>query len=111
MYGYGGHLATLDTLDEMYWMKGFRGYHSTLHGAAKIGGRRMNGVWKWVADKPGAQPTKISHFDWSKNQPDKSGDCLQLFGTRIEKFSEAWFKFDDMECDAARYYICEKNVH
>ena len=71
----------------------------------------MSGVWKWVADKPGAQATKISQFDWSKNQTDKSGDCLQLFGTRKEKFSEAWFKFDDMECDAARYYICEKNVH
>ena len=106
----GGHLATLNTLDEMYWMKGFRGYHSTLHGEAWIGGRRMNGVRKWVADKPRAQPRKISHFDWSKNQPDKSGDCLQLFGTRKEKFSEAWFKFEDMECNEERYYICEKNV-
>ena len=75
-----GHLASLDTLDEMYWMKGFRGYHSTLHGEAWIGGRRMNGVWKWVADKPEANQQRspiLTGQRISRTRVETAYSCLE----------------------------------
>lgn len=113
----GGYLATLDTLEEIIWMRGYRNYHSGLQAQMWIGGYKKNGVWLWkgeLADSP------VLIFDWGEHQPDDNGaglqNCLSLFGInhpspRLNSPTKGWFHFDDTRCEYYKMqYICEKNI-
>lgn len=41
----GGFLATLNTLEEIIWIRGYRSYHTVLQGDSWIGGKLKDGKW------------------------------------------------------------------
>lgn len=106
-----GHLVTLDSMDEIIWMKGFRSHNPSLRKQRFwIGGYKKDGIWMWKGDLADS-PMLVS--DWAVGEPNMDGgkqECLQLFG---EESSDGtpdshWYRFDDESCGIAREFICEK---
>ena len=107
----GGYLATLATLDDIYWMKGYRAHHSILQEETWIGGYNRNNVWYWMNYDLGLG-APITRFDWINGMnPYKVEDplCLQLAGSTgfVSNNPQAWFKWDDLTCSVLRPFICE----
>ena len=90
----GGYLATLDSWDEIYWLKGYRSSHPSLRPERMhIGGRKIDGVWYWVHK---LAKTPITGFDWAEGEPREdtnSGVCINLAGDTgyWEKIPKSWF--------------------
>lgn len=106
----GGELAQLETLHEIYWMRGYRSWHDTLRRTAWIGGLLDDGVWKW---QYGKETAPIEHFDWAGKGPDNIGsrgskavECISLYGKMGG--SDSAYRFDDDGCNIQHGYICEK---
>ena len=111
----GGYLAALETEAEIFWMKGYRSYHSVLtrHPETWIGGYRKDGMWYWKGD---IADTPILAADWGKGQPDTEygvQDCVALFGDS-ESYSirqpSDWYRFDNTQCTTPWPFICEKSL-
>lgn len=108
----GGYLTTLETIDEIAWMKGYRSYFSEDLGATTwIGGFQENGAgpWLWHGHTTHS-PILLS--DWAPYQPDDYAGrqhCLALFGVIADNV-EASFGFDDSACTNVRSFICEKMI-
>lgn len=102
----GGDLATLDTMHEIIWMRGYRSYHKALRVDSWIGGHLNNGTWEWMGKQAN---TPIIYTDWSVNQPDGSGLCMSLFTEQSGATGShnVWYKFDDDFCTKKHAYICE----
>ena len=104
----GGYLATLESIDELTWMRGFRGYHAQLRpDFAWIGGYLKNGVWTWkgeISDSP------ILYTDWGEKEPnndDGNEGCLDLYGgNSVDGVTSKW---NDESCKRKRFFICEKD--
>lgn len=111
----GGHLATLDSLEEIIWIKGYRSHYVYLHKDMWIGGYKKDGKWLWKGD---ISDSAIVITDWAKYQPDNwqgNQNCLRLWGSEIsESFhndpKNIWYRFDDAECDMSMPFICEKHI-
>ena len=111
----GGYLAALETEPEIFWMKGYRSYHSVLsrHPETWIGGYRKDGMWYWKGD---IADTPILAADWGKGQPEAEygvQDCVALFGDS-ESYSicppSDWYRFDNTQCTTPWPFICEKSI-
>lgn len=105
----GGYLATLDTTDELIWMKGYISYYATELAVSStwIGGFQLNGTGQWLW-RGETTHTPIIESDWAPGQPDNccSGQhCLALFGTRAGTSSSKW---DDGQCGSPLPFACEK---
>ena len=108
-------LATLDSKEEMIWMRGYRSFHPSLRDYAWIGGAEVNGKWVWKGD---VVDSPILTTDWGAGEPNnKIGetgepqDCLALFGDSTHDIGQAidrWFRWDDGRCSYAANFICEK---
>ena len=59
-------------------------------------GREEEGNWRWASGE------SWDFTSFAFGQPDGSGDCLQLWYT----FGSAW---DDLDCELARNYLCERD--
>ena len=109
----GGYLATLDSWDEIYWLKGYRSNHPSLRPERMhIGGRKIDGVQYWVHK---LAKTPITGFDWAEGEPKEdtnSGACMNLAGDTgyWEKIPQSWFKFDDLWCSYTLSYVCEHDL-
>lgn len=107
----GGYLTTLDTWDEVDWMKGYRSRHPPLRDETWVGGRKIGGVWYWIAEL-GNMP--ITTLDWAPGEPGLvyDGHCIQLAGDTgywAQRYT-SWFKFDDSTWEALHYFICEHDI-
>lgn len=107
----GGHLARLETTDEIIWMKGFRSYYSSLSGRKGmwLGGFQQNGSdqWLWYGN---TTHTPILKFDWAPGQPNDWGgaqSCLSLFPRR-EGDVDGSYSWDDGTCSISAPFVCEK---
>lgn len=108
--GLGGDLVALESVHEIYWMRGYRSSHADLRATAWTSGLLdKDGVWKW---QYGEETNPIESFNWAIGQPDKFGaggskaSCLSLFGEM--SMPEANYHFDDDGCSVKNGYICEK---
>ena len=106
-------LAALETIHEIYWMRGYRSIHAALRSAVWTAGfQDKNGAWQWAYN---GEASPIIAFNWANGQPDgegangkyaKGSACLSLFGQ--VKHPDANYHFDDDNCVVKRGYICEK---
>ena len=98
-------LATLETEEEIIWIKGYRSYHNQVQSFAWIGGYKVDDSWYWKGDKV---DTPITTADWAPGHPDdvKNNTCLGLF----HETQSGAFEFGDNDCDFAAGYICEKSA-
>ena len=109
----GGYLATLDSWDEIYWIKGYRSSHPILRSEyIYIGGRKIEGLWYWVHQ---LASTPITSFEWAEGEPAQThlpGLCQTLASDTGYWASrpQSWFEFDDASCLAAAAYICEHDI-
>ena len=104
------HLATLESKEEMIWMRGYRSFHPSLRVYAWIGGKEINGKWVWKGD---VVDSPILVTDWAAGDPNNgegdwrgAQDCLALYGDTLAVGT--WFRWDDGFCTYPRYFICEK---
>ena len=109
----GGYLAALETEPEIFWMKGYRSYHSIVSKyPAWIGGYKKDGAWYWKGD---VEDYPVTAADWAKGQPDNccgGQNCLALFGDSDPRQPPtAWYRFDDDHCNDAWPFICEKPMN
>ncbi|KAF6033443.1 hypothetical protein EB796_008249 [Bugula neritina] len=104
----GGTLATLDSKNEIIWMRGYRSYHPSLWGAAWLGGYLKDGVWLWhgrIAD------SAITNTDWSPGEPNNQDGlegCVEVYGGDVTL--SAQFRWNDLNCNDLLGYICEKEI-
>lgn len=106
-----GHLAILESEDEIVWMKGYRIHHPTLRTESYwIGGYQKDGKWLWVG-KIVDYPMLV--FDWSDRNPDNAGnpegspgsqDCVSQYAAHVH------FAWDDNSCDTILPFICERDM-
>ena len=76
----------------MYLLIGWQG---SLH----IGGKRINGVWRWQGRITG----EITYNWWSIGEPSNDGDCMSL--------QPAYHKFNDLHCDhILAHFLCERII-
>lgn len=106
----GGYLATLETMDEIYWLRGYRSFHSVLRpGWLYIGGYRENGKWLWKGDLTNSA---VTASDWGGDEPHDTANenCMALFGGDEVHPASWWFRWLNIACDAKLGYVCEKNL-
>lgn len=60
----------------------------------RMGAQKKSGIWQW------SNGENVANNNWSPDQPDDSGSCLQLHIN---------FRYDDANCSSKRAYICEKS--
>lgn len=111
----GARLATLETLEEIIWMHGYRSYHTELRKSnAWVGGFEENQAWYWKGSRGDNYPIEVT--DWAAHQPDNlngNQDCLSLFGEHTDArapVGQTWFRFDDDGCFVHNSYVCEHDV-
>lgn len=106
----GAQLATLETQEEIMWMKGYRSRTPALRNYAWVGGFVKAGRWLW-AGRPDDTPMKFS--DWIAGQPDNlrgQQGCVMLTADDISWIPPSeFFKFDDAPCNGPGGvpFICE----
>ena len=106
----GGDLVSLETMDEIYWIRGYRSYHSALRPEwLWLGGYRVDNKWMWkgkLADTP------IGITDWAGTEPQDipAENCLAMFGDEKEWPATHWFRWLNIACDYKYGYICEKSM-
>ena len=107
----GGDLATLETLVEIYWIRGYRSFHRALRtGLLSIGGYRQNGHWIW---KGNLADTPIGVTDWAVGEPNDTPheNCIVIIGQEADKSPfNFWFRWLNVGCDSKFGYICEKSM-
>ena len=99
-----------DSLEEIVWMRGYRSYRKELKQYLWTAGYEKNGVWNWYFDHED-YPLTVS--DWAPGQPDNhmgSQHCLALFGDWAGHTDATRYRFDDIGCEMAAAYVCEKNA-
>ena len=97
-------LATLDSQNEIYWLRGFRTSHANLNQRLLIGGYKKNDAWFW---KGKLTDTPITNFKWIPGQPDElpvPENCLELANLEVNNWN-------DIPCDDGfkAGFICEKD--
>ena len=105
----GGDLASLKTIDEIYWIRGYRGYHKTVRPESLWRrGYRENNEWVW---KGKLVDTSIGIRDWAGNEPHDNPleKCMAIFGDDNE-WPTSWYRWLNVKCDVTLGYICEKNM-
>ena len=102
-----GYLATLETEEEIIWIKGYRSYHKNLHDWAWVGGYKKNNQWYW---KTPNGDTQMQVADWGEGEPNGGSleNCLSLFPQNSQIPAKLWFQFNDGSCNFPTNYICEK---
>lgn len=99
----------LQDLKEIIWLRGYRSYHSNLHGSVWIGGYKRNNRWFWRGQ---LTDTPVTITDWATYAPDNGGDgnenCLELFGVYSQGDEGRNYRWNDLSCNAKRGYICNK---
>lgn len=103
-----GHLATLEKVQDIVWMRGYRSYHRALQNHQMwIGGVKKNGTWVWQT-RNGDKPISAA-ADWAMGEPNNSGlkeNCLQLFPQRQIQ-PEKSHRFNDKMCTHKIGYVCQ----
>ena len=74
----GGYLATLETAEEIIWMRGYRSFHKNLHGWAWVAGYKKDNKWYWKTPS-GNKPMLVT--DWGAGEPNGADkeNCVILF--------------------------------
>lgn len=102
------HLASIDSYQELIWMKGYRTRSNALMSGSWIGGYKKDGKWVWTGgnDKP------MTVTDWGYGEPSgRSGEnCVELYSFEDGRDArDKWYKYNDLYCGVTRSYICEKS--
>lgn len=109
----GSHLAILESIDDIVWMKGTRIHHPTLRPEKYwIGGYQNDGKWLWKGD---IVDSPVHVTDWSATpfNPDNAGlpegaegsqDCIAQYDAHNR------FTWDDYYCTRKLNFICEKDI-
>lgn len=108
----GGHLAILDSMDEIMWMRGVRSFYPQLQntGQVFVGGFKESGSGQWLW-QGNTTNYPILASDWGVGQPDNASpgqSCLALFSKRTDR--DWGYRFDDFWCSRSIPFICEKKV-
>lgn len=107
----GGKLATLESADDICWLRGYRSFHPVLRPSRMwLGGHREGGKWLW---KGSLADTAITFSDWGTNEPHGYADenCMAMFGDDAPySATKQWFRWLNVACQFNYGYICKKIV-
>ena len=108
----GGYLATLESMEEILWVKRYKAARHTLRSQMYLGGKKIDNLWYWVR---GNESERIQNFYWGQFAPSwYVGDLsmwLTLAGSdehwQFSSWKSSQHKFDDVFCVNRYRYICE----
>ena len=67
-------------------------------GSSHIGGRKVNGIWRWQGRVTG----KIGYKLWGASEPSGDGDCIMIAQNMN-------YKFNDSPCTSTSFcFFCER---
>ena len=87
----GGHLAILETEEEMRFVLPKLGENTWIGGH----GTETEGKWTWIGED-----TEIQFLLWEPGQPNGTGDCMEAYKGQL----------NDERCKATNYYACEYDI-
>ena len=62
----GGYLATLESMEEILWVKRYKAARHTLRSQMYLGGKKIDNLWYWVR---GNESERIQNFYWGQFAP------------------------------------------